>query len=512
MTVWLKVPAFAVIVTVEDPAVAEPAAARVRVPTVGEVALNDGVTLPGSPETLSRIGLLKPFCGVKVKVQIPVAPGAILRAEGESDKVKEGGLVRLSAIEVLALRVPDVPLIVAVALPATAELLAAKVTVLVPVAVAGLKFAVTPEGKPETASFTDPLNPFCACTAIELTALAPGVRLNAAGVAESVKLGAAATVIVILAVPVSAPETPVSVRIALPGVAFVPARMVSAVVRALAAGLKAAVTPAGNPAAEKLTLALKPFCGVTVMVLAAVPPAVRLRLAGDAAMLKLGVGAALTVSATLTVLLRFPDMPVMVTVDAPVAAELDDVRVRVLVEVALSALKVAVTPFGTPAAESVTLPWKPLCGATAMMLVTDFPRTRFRLAGVADKVNEGAAEIVKATRAVPVRLPDVPVIVSVDVDPAAELLAKIVRTLEVVAFTGLNDAVTPAGSPEMLRFTTPLKPCCGLTVMVLVALAPGARVSVEADADRLKPGELDVDVRLLISACPAGVPHPVARS
>lgn len=135
---------------------------------VAELAVNDGVTPAGSPETLSKIGLLKPFCGVRVKVQIPELPAAMLRAVGESDKVKEGGLVMLSAIEVLALSVPDVPVMVAVALPAAAALLAAKVTALDAVAVAGLKVAVTPEGRPEAASLTDPLNPFCALIAIVL--------------------------------------------------------------------------------------------------------------------------------------------------------------------------------------------------------------------------------------------------------------------------------------------------------------------------------------------------------
>lgn len=162
VTVWLKVPAFAVIVTVDDPAGAEGDTTNARVPTVAEFAVNDGITLAGKPETLSRIGLLKPFCGVKVKVTFAEPPAAILRADGERAKVKEGGLVMLSATEVLALNVPDVPVMIAVTFPAAAVLLAVKVTLLVPVAVAGLKLAVTPEGRPEAASFTDALNPFCA--------------------------------------------------------------------------------------------------------------------------------------------------------------------------------------------------------------------------------------------------------------------------------------------------------------------------------------------------------------
>ena len=329
------------------------------------------------------------------------------------------------------------------------------------------------------------------------------------------KLGAASTVIAIVAALVRVPEAPVTVRTALPSAALADALMVSEVLRVLDAGLNAAVTPVGNPAIEKLTLAVKLFCGVTVMVLTPLAPAVMLRLAGAAAMLKLGAGAVLTVNATVAVLLKLPgvplDVPVIATVEAPIVAELDAVSVRVLVELA-TALKLAATPLGRPEAESVTFPAKPFCGVMAMLLVTDFPRARLRLAGVGDKVNDGVPAMVSAIRSVLDRLPEVPVIVRVDVDPAAELLATTVRMLEVAALAGLNDAVTPAGNPEMLRFTAPLKPCCGLTVMVLLALAPGATVSVEADADRLKPGELEVDVRLLMSAWPKGVPQPVARS
>lgn len=147
-----------------------------------------------------------------------------------------------------------------------------------------------------------------------------------------------------------------------------------------------------------------------------------------------------------------------------------------------------------------------------MVLVMTPPRARLRLDGVADKLKDGGAVIVSDIRAVLVELPDVPVIVSVEVDALAELLATTVRVLVVTALAGLKDAVTPAGSPEIARLTVPLKPCCGLTVMVLVPLAPGATESEVAEDDKLKPGALDVAVKLLIKAWPKGVPQPVARS
>jgi hypothetical protein len=51
---------------------------------------------------------------------------------------------------------------------------------------------------------------------------------------------------------------------------------------ALLVGLKEAVTPPGRPDADKLTLEVKPFWGVTVIVLVAVVFKSTVRLLGDA--------------------------------------------------------------------------------------------------------------------------------------------------------------------------------------------------------------------------------------
>ena len=73
--------------------------------------------------------------------------------------------------------------------------------------------------------------------------------------------------------------------------------------------------------------------------------------------------------------------------------------------------------------------------------------------------------------------------------PIAELLlAIIVSVLVVVAEVGLNDAVTPLGRPDADRLTLLLKPFCGVTMTVLVALVPWAMLTVPGDADRLKSG------------------------
>ncbi len=79
------------------------------------------------------------------------------------------------------------------------------------------------------------------------------------------------------------------------------------------------------------------------------------------------------------------------------------------------------------------------------------------------------------------------------------LLAVSVRTLVLVVLAGLNvEAVTPLGRPETDSATLPVKPFCGVTVMVLVPLPPCVRVY--GDAERLKFGAgLTVSVKLCVA-------------
>lgn len=62
------------------------------------------------------------------------------------------------------------------------------------------------------------------------------------------------------------PDVPVMVTVKVPVAAVPVAVSVSALVPAVLAGLKEAVTPIGKPEADRLTPALKPFCGFTAMV------------------------------------------------------------------------------------------------------------------------------------------------------------------------------------------------------------------------------------------------------
>ena len=84
----------------------------------------------------------------------------------------------------------------------------------------------------------------------------------------------------------------------------------------------------------------------------------------------------------------------------------------------------------------------------------------------------GAALTVREMAAVWVKLPEVPVMVTLTVPVVAVPLAVSVNVLVLVVLVGLNKAVTPLGRPEADKPTLPLKPFCGVTVIVLVPLAP----------------------------------------
>ncbi len=85
-----------------------------------------------------------------------------------------------------------------------------------------------------------------------------------------------------------------------------------------------------------------------------------------------------------------------------------------------------------------------------------------------------------------VRPSDEPVTVTVTVPVVAVLLAVSVSVLVLVVLPGLNDAVTPAGSPERDKLMAPLKPFSRLTLMVLAPLDPWGIVKLFGDAERVK--------------------------
>jgi hypothetical protein len=95
-------------------------------------------------------------------------------------------------------------------------------------------------------------------------------------------VGIDCTVREIVAVFVKLPDTPVTVTVTVPVVAVLLAVSVKVLLLAVLLGLNDAVTPLGRPEADKLTLLLKPFSGVTVIVLVLVVPCDIVKLFGDA--------------------------------------------------------------------------------------------------------------------------------------------------------------------------------------------------------------------------------------
>lgn len=92
------------------------------------------------------------------------------------------------------------------------------------------------------------------------------------GTAESVKLGAGVTVSETETWCVKLPEVPVTVTVKVPMAASPDAVKVRALLVVAGLGLKAAVTPDGNPEADSVTLPPKPFFGVTVTVVPLLDP------------------------------------------------------------------------------------------------------------------------------------------------------------------------------------------------------------------------------------------------
>ena len=71
---------------------------------------------------------------------------------------------------------------------------------------------------------------------------------------------------------------------------------------------------------------------------------------------------------------------------------------------------------------------------------------------------------------VAVKLPEVPVIVSVPVLAVTEVFAVRVRVLVPLVVVGENEAVTPLGNPAIARFTLPVKPYSGNIVIVALTV------------------------------------------
>jgi hypothetical protein len=483
--------ALPVIVTVAAPSTAVLLAVSVRVllPVVG-FGTKVAVTPVGRPDA-ERVTLpVNPPISVTETVLTPDAPWASTRLFGFAASVKPGGGFTVRFSVVVADGTPvALPVIVTVAAPSKAVLLAVSVRVLLPVVGFGTKVAVTPVGRPDAARVTLPVNPPTSLTATVLTPDAPCARTRLLGLAARVKPGGGFTVRFSVVVADGTPvELPVIVTVAAPSTAVLLAVSVRVLLPVVGFGLKVAVTPLGNPDAARVTLPVNPPTSLTATVLTPDAPCASTRLFGFAASVKPGGG--LTVRFSVVVADGTPvELPVMVTVAGPSTAVLLAVSVRVLLPVVGFGTKVAVIPPGRPDAARVTLPVNPPTSLTETVLTPDAPWAMVRLPGLAESVKPGGGLTVRFSVVVadgtPVALP---LIVTVAAPSAAVLLAVSVRVLLPVAGFGLKVAVTPPGRPDAERVTLPVNPPMSLTVTVLTPDAPCATVRVFGLAASVKPG------------------------
>jgi hypothetical protein len=153
--------------------------------------LKEAVTPLGRPEADKLTLPVKPFWGATEIVLVPLAPWVIETLPGDADSVKFATGVGFTVSEtvVVLVKLVEAPVMVTVAVPAVAVLLAVRVNVLVPVVLLGLKEAVTPVGRPEADKLTLPVKPFWGTTEIVLVPLAPRVIDTLLGDAEREKPG-----------------------------------------------------------------------------------------------------------------------------------------------------------------------------------------------------------------------------------------------------------------------------------------------------------------------------------
>ena len=175
-------------------------------------------------------------------------------------------------------------------------LAAVRVSVLVAVVLAGLNDVVTPVGRLAAIRATDPLKPPTELTVMVAVPVLPVTTFIFETEEASVKLGAGVTLNGRVAVAKTLPDVAVMVNEAVVTGAELLTVSVSLLVELVLAGLKAAVTPLGNPEMPRLMAPVKPFTGDIVMVLVLANPCAMLKLAGAAA--RVTDGAALTVRLT----------------------------------------------------------------------------------------------------------------------------------------------------------------------------------------------------------------------
>jgi len=183
-----------------------------------------------------------------------------------------------------------------------------------------------------------------------------------------------------------------------------------------------------------------------------------------------------------------------------------------LLPVAGLRLKLAVAPLGTPEVENVTGPVKPPMGVIVIVLVPLLPRLMVNAFGLAVKLKSCAAGTVSIIVVVWLRVPLVPVTVTVVALGGAVPETVNVNTLPVpvpLVGLGVKLALTPEGNVLVLKVICPAKPPVRAIVIVLVPLFPGFTVRLFGLADREKsppPPLPTVSVRIALCTSDPLVP------
>jgi hypothetical protein len=283
----------------------------------------------------------------------------------------------------------------------------------------------------------------------------------------------------------SVPEVPVIVTGYVPATAVAAAVNVTTLELADEAGLNEAVTPLGRPDAANNTLPANGLTSFTVIV--SVPLAPGRIESASAEGVSVKPPAAVIVIVIVVVLVNVPEVPMTVIGYVPTGIEQLAVKVSILLPPVIGLVpKPTVKPVGKPDADSVMLPVNPLMPVTGIAnepephcgIVKDPPGPMVKL-GCPVTVSV----IVVVTG---VSVPEVPVMVIGYVPARVVAATAKVTTLELAEEVGLNDAVTPVGRPEVANDTLPVNGLTSVTVMVSVALEPGAIDSVGAEGASVK--------------------------
>jgi hypothetical protein len=182
-----------------------------------------------------------------------------------------------------------------------------------------------------------------------------------------------------------------------------------------------------------------------------------------------------------------PDVPVIVRSDPPIAGTGPAVKVSALDPEVGLVLHEAETPDGRPVTDSVTGPENPAIGVTVMVEPVEVPgyRNNFPLLCVREKAGTGT---VSGKFVVSVILPAAPVMEIVWLPGGVALLAVRVSRVDNDVGLAVHEAVTPAGSPLIDRFTGPANPPMSEMLMVAAVELPLLNIKLPAELVIQKPG------------------------